>query len=744
VPPNDPNEIAESDFSLGVSASATPVPCSVDFETFLNSELIKFSRRLKLAHVAELSKHDVHQDQLQAKVADLGPEDVDLRKAAAMMPQDPQSIDVTSCVNGFTMSRYEKSRHDSQHASASDSEKSITPMVHATPTTEAGFVKGEGHNHDGVELVLPSRIAQSQSVESSVLDDIVLQRLQVRLGKVSQKCMVTGKDLYSAVSSLGLEKYSVETMEVLVHSLKLSYNAEPVQKLKKARTMLSFVSSGAPEDEFPNTAIPLKDLIQIFQAGDIRQRLGSEVEEQIFAVREVLLTGDTNRLVAELTNVRVDDLATPPPKPDRELLVMEPLVCFVIIINGVLIGMQTDPKFESWAGWVWTEACTVLFFVLEAILRVRFRGIARYFCGVDCWWNLFDAIIILLALGDIIMTVLAETSGTQSLTVLRLLRLTRLSRLIRFFRLGFMQELQLMMKGLLSGFRTLIWAFVLLLFVIYVFAVFLTTTIGRADENIVHKEGIFSSVPIAMFTTFRCFVGDCITSEGHPIAKLLFDAHGWLFVFGYVVSFMVVTFGIFNVIIAIYVEITMNAAKRNEEMDKNRRDREAIRVAHITKQLVKMFCSAHRNLSHCPMSSRDMDAVLSHTGDEEIDEDALISKELFLLVVQDRKVQKLLDNLDVPSDRAHLFDIIDADGSGGLHLSELVQGLLKVRGEARKSDMVASLLAVRAVQDMLREFEQAVLPNQHRIMDHLGIQHSFASTPSARRSCATPPRQTSP
>merc|ERR1719336_1734958 len=84
-----------------------------------------------------------------------------------------------------------------------------------------------------------------------------------------------------------------------------------------------------------------------------------------------------------------------------------------------------------------------------------------------------------------------------------------------------------------------------------------------------------------------------------------------------------------------------------------------------------------------------------------------VSKELFLLVIQDSSVQKLMDDLDIPPDRASLFDVLDADGSGGLEVTELIQGLLRVRGEAKKSDVVGSLLAVRAVQGMIRELQIA-------------------------------------
>eukprot|EP00434_Breviolum_minutum_P043847 symbB.v1.2.039105.t1/scaffold6352.1/size18804/2 len=62
-----------------------------------------------------------------------------------------------------------------------------------------------------------------------------------------------------------------------------------------------------------------------------------------------------------------------------------------------------------------------------------------------------------------------------------------------------------------------------------------------------------------------------------------------------------------------------------------------------------------------------------------------------------------MDELDLPPDRANLFEVIDADGSGTLHITELVQGLLQIRGEIKKSDTVAALLATKAVQSMVAE-----------------------------------------
>mmetsp|Transcript_38555 Transcript_38555/g.90582 ORF Transcript_38555/g.90582 Transcript_38555/m.90582 type:complete len:166 (-) Transcript_38555:8-505(-) len=83
-----------------------------------------------------------------------------------------------------------------------------------------------------------------------------------------------------------------------------------------------------------------------------------------------------------------------------------------------------------------------------------------------------------------------------------------------------------------------------------------------------------------------------------------------------------------------------------------------------------------------------------------------ISREVFERVLWHPSVQELLDQLEISQDRAHLFEILDADASGSVEAVELIQGLLHLRGDAKKSDMVANLLAVRASQNMIRRLER--------------------------------------
>lgn len=572
---------------------------------------------------------------------------------------------------------------------------------------------------------------------------VVLQRLRLRLGVVGHKNTVTGPLLHNAVSAVGLTKYSVSRLTEMIVCLNQGGESKGLRWLQslgrkstrwafKLRELLAvsqgtFANTGIASAVLPGaevtydpgdpTQINFQRFARILLDPSAQVNMDSDVVEMLTTIAEVLLASDANRVIAELTNTRIDDLASPPPSMDL-LMALEPFVGFMILLNGALIGIQSDESIALWQGWTWLEVCFCLFFGTEFALRVSVAGFKGHFCGDDASWNIFDFTILVFAVFDLF----ASFAGSG--TLLRLVRLTRLSRVFRMFRLNMLKELTLMLKGLLGGFKTLGWAMVLLLSSIYVIALCFHMVVSddpALPVVIDDAAEYFSTVPRCMFTAFRCLTGDCTDSQGRSLASILAREYGVQFAVPYIVCVMLITFGIFNLIIAIYIEATMSAAKVIDEGDRERRKRESIRVAHLTKSLLKKFCLAVKiankhigeditevfaktcSVRHDQLNLQDMCMDEEDDGQPDDFESIIITKDIFLLVVQDRGVQAMMDDLDIPPERAHLFDVLDADGSGGLAVTELVQGLLKVRGEARRSDMVACLLGIRAVQDMLRE-----------------------------------------
>mmetsp|Transcript_12851 Transcript_12851/g.40356 ORF Transcript_12851/g.40356 Transcript_12851/m.40356 type:complete len:817 (-) Transcript_12851:81-2531(-) len=544
-------------------------------------------------------------------------------------------------------------------------------------------------------------------------------RVQARLGVPKLGGYVSAHEVHRAVAALGLERFSEYDAEILLRRLDEAYSATMPEGTARwtfaARPTASKIRlSGlrrAFDEEMEDSTEPTKLKFNVFIDALLNDdllfsRLEPELVQQALTVREVLFSGDANRLVAELTQVRVDDLAAPLDRPEF-ISYIEPVVGIAILLNGLLVGLQTDVSTENWPGWFWLNLAFAIFFTVEIALRAGVAGCNRFLTGSERVWNVFDTGLIIVGVIDVMFEAVSSDIETGSLTVMRILRLTRLTRLLRIFRLRYMKELSLMVKGLLAGLRTLLWAVVLLFITLYVLAIFTTMTLSKSEAPGILEDGLFTSVGNSVLTAFRCFVGDCNTSKGRPITKLLADAYGWYFVVPYFASMVFVTFGLFNLIVAIYIESTMNAAKMTEEKGKMQRKRESIRIAHLTRQLLKKFCAAQSlflDKLTLDSTTREVRKMLRCSMFDDVDDIAIpVSKEMFLLVIQDSGVQKLMDDLDIPPDRASLFDILDADGSGGLEVTELIQGLLRVRGEAKKSDVIGSLLAVRAVQNMLRQ-----------------------------------------
>jgi len=231
---------------------------------------------------------------------------------------------------------------------------------------------------------------------------------------------------------------------------------------------------------------------------------------------------------------------------------------------------------------------------------------------------------------------------------------------------------------------------------------------------------------MAMFTVYRCLLADCNDEGGRSLVYMYADAFGAPFILGYVASTTFVVFGVFNLIFAIYIESTLAAAKCQRKMDRN----ESIRVARLARELLKKFAMAQTLLFQHDPDCRELYADskefrmkmrgATHGMQIKSAGDLLISRDTFTLALRDPEVQHLLDALDISSDRMHLFEILDADDSGDVEASELIRGLLRVRGEAKKSDVVANLLAVRAAQHMIRKVEHL----QQEVLDSLRVNEN--------------------
>merc|ERR1712087_62014 len=78
--------------------------------------------------------------------------------------------------------------------------------------------------------------------------------------------------------------------------------------------------------------------------------------------------------------------------------------------------------------------------------------------------------------------------------------------------------------------------------------------------------------------------------------------------------------------------------------------------------------------------------------------------------IDEPQVRELLDDLGIhTSDPVNYVETFDVNEDGQLSIPELVKGLLKLRGNLEKSDMVASIMVARDIQKSLRKIEAMLI-----------------------------------
>jgi hypothetical protein len=284
-----------------------------------------------------------------------------------------------------------------------------------------------------------------------------------------------------------------------------------------------------------------------------------------------------------------------------------------------------------------------------------------------------------------------------------------------------------MVNGVLGGMRTLCWAFILLSMPLYIVAMILRETAGRAVNESDNCSENFANVAVSFFTMFRCVVaGDCTDQDGRPIFLLLSNSQGWEFAAIYIVTNLFMNFGLFNVIVAIFVENTLAAAKHNET---------ALRRDRLKDNAV--FADKTRDLLNLVESLRKV-----HEDEESTD----ISLSLFEKLCESSKFRDILSALDVAEeDQLDLFDTLDVDGGGTLDTVELVSGISMLRGDPRRADIISVGLTVRSLQGMFLTFQEVVFAAlaKHQasfktIQQTLAEHHTFSSTACGASSFQSP------
>jgi len=349
----------------------------------------------------------------------------------------------------------------------------------------------------------------------------------------------------------------------------------------------------------------------------------------------------------------------------------------LIVLNTLVMALESQydgldngwrlgyPSSRASASDVWpgaklffevTEWIFGVLFTIELLLKLISLQ-KRFFTDA---WNLVDAIIVL----GWFLTVLAFFPMPVDPMLLRLARLARLLRLLRLIRkIRLFDSLYLMTTAVRGSFSVLLWSVVLLALVQMMLALFLQSLLSDyiLDEEKPEAARLqvfmfYGTFARAMLTMFEITLGNWMP----PCRALVENVNEWWMLFS-LSHKLVIGFSVVSVITSVFIQETFKVATIDDKIMIMTKER--ARKTHI----------------------RKISALFGHA---DVDGNGTIDANEFHTVLADSELRTWLSAMELDvRDEVQLFELLDVDGDGELNLSELVDGISRLKGAARNYDV---------------------------------------------------------
>ncbi|CAJ1404170.1 unnamed protein product [Effrenium voratum] len=255
----------------------------------------------------------------------------------------------------------------------------------------------------------------------------------------------------------------------------------------------------------------------------------------------------------------------------------------VILLNALFIFYTTDLEmknidspFSMEASVKVAEVLLASFYVVELFLKLLVHRFFFFWNGEMCW-NWFDFILVVFSIFENLLNFLvfndASTESASSgvnLAFLRLVRLCRIVKILRVFRtLKFFSELRLMLDCVLGSLMNVMWCVIMLVFVMYVFALLLQqgivahlTEVRNTDADVSQMMTYFGSVFTTMVTLFQASTSGVDWNE--PYQALTYTGLVLPSAFLAYVAFVFIS--VWNIVTSIFVEKALKLALPDADM----------------------------------------------------------------------------------------------------------------------------------------------------------------------------------
>jgi len=246
-----------------------------------------------------------------------------------------------------------------------------------------------------------------------------------------------------------------------------------------------------------------------------------------------------------------------------ESMFFQNFILFIIVINCIIMGIQTSPNINSEFGRllsVCDKICLGIF-ITELFLKLTVYKKQFFKSG----WNIFDTLIV-------IISILSDFSYLSTMRVFRVFRVFRSLKAMKSLKslrglrlISGIEKLQVIVVAIINSIPSILWTGGLLMLIYYIFAIMGVSLFGASFPD------WFGSLGKAMYTLFQVMTLESWSMGiSRPVMELYHLA--WLYFVPFVLTS---SFIVMNVVVGIVVNSISEVAQINriEKIDKEDVDR---------------------------------------------------------------------------------------------------------------------------------------------------------------------------
>jgi len=277
----------------------------------------------------------------------------------------------------------------------------------------------------------------------------------------------------------------------------------------------------------------------------------------------------------------------------------------VIMVNAGFIGYDADfsARFKKPDGlydcdtfpenslgascysFILLENFFAVYFTMEVVVRFFSYKRKSDLISLDngsCWF-LFDSTLVLFMVVETwLLPVIGASGPLAQLSVLRLLRLLRITRMAKLMR--FFPELQIIVKGMLAAVRSVVCTAILLILILYVWAILFTSEFHQGlkadndDEVMGTAVQLFGSLPKSMRHLFimGTILDDITLCCNYVRGSFKGPNHGYMMLLMFILFVLISSFTMLNMLIGILCEVVVATGDGQRETNRMTNVREAI------------------------------------------------------------------------------------------------------------------------------------------------------------------------